>query len=272
MARHRMSTAGWSNDAAFVMEPLVPSATHGDAPGNANYANLDPYLCYSTEEGSRRGSSLQTLSKPPNDHLDEHIGERGRGCMAGLKRGTQRLHQNLNYFVNQWWGWEVLALLFSSVCIMAVAILLYNVHDRPLSQWPFTIAPNTLVSIFTTVAKSSALVAVTQALSQLKWDFFRPRTRPLYNIEAFNEASRGPWGALLFTYRTGGRALMASGAALIIVLALAMDSFAQQILTFKTKPPDVDKIDPATWMPYTFAYLPGYNGETDLQVYSGKLD
>lgn len=100
MARHRMSNTGWSDDAAFVMEPLVPPATNGDAPGNGSYAHLDPYLSFSTEEGSRRGSSLQPLSKPPESHLDEHIGERGRWCMAGLKRGTQRLHQNLNYFVN----------------------------------------------------------------------------------------------------------------------------------------------------------------------------
>jgi hypothetical protein len=79
------------------------------------------------------------------------------------------------------------------------------------------------------------LMVVGQALGQLKWQHFENRPRRLIDFEIFDSASRGPWGALDLLYHIHWRALAGSTGAIITVLAVAMDPFAQQVIQFNTR-------------------------------------
>lgn len=56
-------------------------------------------------------------------------------------------------------------------------------------------------------------------------------------MQLFDDASKGPWGAVKLLWCCGlrGIAIIASLGAVITLLTLAMDPFAQQILTFPSR-------------------------------------
>ena len=63
---------------------------------------------------------------------------------------------------------------------------------------------NSVVSVFSVLAKLSISSAVGAGISQSKWLWYRQgESRRLQDIQLFDDASRGPWGAtrLLFSLR-----------------------------------------------------------------------
>lgn len=53
-------------------------------------------------------------------------------------------------------------------------------------------------------------------------------------MEVFDGATRGPWGSLLFLWKTKATMLLASLGALITVFLVAFEPFAQQAVGFST--------------------------------------
>ncbi|KAF4307987.1 hypothetical protein GTA08_BOTSDO04686 [Botryosphaeria dothidea] len=78
------------------------------------------------------------------------------------------------------------------------------------------------------------LLGVTESLCQLKWRHFWLESRQLAELEAFDAASRGPWGALVFPFKTRFKSYIALLGAAIMVATLAMEPLAQQIVSFET--------------------------------------
>jgi hypothetical protein len=145
------------------------------------------------------------------------------------QRGPLR---NFPSFIYNWWLC-ILSVFVSLCAIAAIVGLLFFVDGQPIPRLPLKITVNTYVSFFATVAKGTMLVAVNESISQLKWLWFRePRT--LQDIQVFDDASRGPIGAvrLMFRTRTG---LIALGS-LVAVLSLVIDPFAQQIVSYPERP------------------------------------
>lgn len=103
------------------------------------------------------------------------------------------------------WIWEISACIFSILCMSAVAGILFRLQDRPLSSWSFSIAPNSLVSVFITLSKSAMLLVVAQGVSQMRWVHYQTGPHPLIDLETFDAASRGPWGSLIFLLEMEGR-------------------------------------------------------------------
>ena len=101
-----------------------------------------------------------------------------------------------------------------------------------MTRWNAWLRPNTVVSALSTLAKSSMLMVVGQGLGQLKWQHFERRPRRLFDFDVFENASRGPLGSLLLLYHINWTALAGSTGAVITILALAMDPFAQQVTSF----------------------------------------
>ncbi len=59
----------------------------------------------------------------------------------------------------------------------------------------------------------------------------------------YDEASRGPYGALKLIFRSKDAALLASCASLLTVAALLIDPFSQLVITFPSRAtPSVDQI------------------------------
>jgi len=102
------------------------------------------------------------------------------------------------------WAWEIAAVILSLVMSGITVLTLILIDNKKLPDLPIGITPNTLISILTTISKSSLLFTVGQCLGQLKWVWFSRRGRPMKDMGTFDEASRGPWGSLQLIWRTKG--------------------------------------------------------------------
>lgn len=78
---------------------------------------------------------------------------------------------------------------------------------KALPTLPLSITLNTFLAFFTTLTKAAFMIAVCEALSQWKWNWFATRAdRPLHDFQLFDDASRGAWGSLqLLLGRLRGR-------------------------------------------------------------------
>jgi len=86
--------------------------------------------------------------------------------------------------------------------MVTIAALLYNCQNKPIPPWPISISA--LLSLFVTIMKGAMAVPLAEGISQLEWSWFRSRDHELKDFVAFDEASRGPWGAgkLILLFRT----------------------------------------------------------------------
>ncbi|OJD34047.1 uncharacterized protein BKCO1_2500053 [Diplodia corticola] len=138
--------------------------------------------------------------------------------------------------------------------MVAILIILRYLHDQPLSKWALnSVSPNAVISILVTTGKTSMLLAVAAGIGQLKWRHFQ-HVRPLNELSIFDEATRGPWGALdfLYTMRARNGTATATLGAFVILLSLAMDPFSQQLITFYTRNVPQDGVAP--WLATATAY------------------
>lgn len=145
---------------------------------------------------------------------------------------------------SNWWLPEILALSVSIVCLASIGLVLKTVDGRPLSDWhsfiqgsvpgghAMSIAPNSVISFLSTIAKSCLAFAATACISQVKWLHIQNKKRSLTSLQIFDDASRGPLGAigLLLTAETGSS--VAAVGALITLAALVIDPFTQLVITY----------------------------------------
>ncbi|PLN80464.1 hypothetical protein BDW42DRAFT_170896 [Aspergillus taichungensis] len=138
---------------------------------------------------------------------------------------------------NDTWAWEIGSVTLAVVGIALLVAFLVTINNTPYANWQYTASPNTIVSIIVTITKAALLVPVSSCLGQLKWNLFQDPA-PLYHMQAIDQASRGPWGSMeillggLFGSRTG---ILTYVGAMLTILALAVDPFAQQILTIPSR-------------------------------------
>jgi hypothetical protein len=111
-------------------------------------------------------------------------------------------------------------------------------NGKSQKNWHLPIPPYSLTSIFSAVANSALLVPVVECLAQLKWIHFEKEANTLDEFQAFDAASRGPWGSFVFFWKTrrSPQNPLAYVGALIIVLALAFQPFIQQIIDIGVRP------------------------------------
>lgn len=88
------------------------------------------------------------------------------------------------------WYIETFFLLCSAVCAALIVIFLAIHNNTPMDSWTFYFSINTVVSTLGTVFKSTLFIAVSAALAQGKWTWFRKRASPLSTFEAIDAASR----------------------------------------------------------------------------------
>lgn len=96
------------------------------------------------------------------------------------------------------WAWEVLSLFLSLASVFAIAVTLAILDGKALSWWKMPIKPNALISVFATISKSSLLLPTSECISQAKWIHFAKRKHCVKDLQTFDDASRGPFGSLIF--------------------------------------------------------------------------
>ena len=137
------------------------------------------------------------------------------------------------------WIWEILATIGSLLCEGAIVVILVSMQNKPLSRWTSSVSINAFVATLTTATKSLVLYSAAGCVGQLKWIYFRLRSRQLYQFELFDRLSRGPLGAIQSCFRIRwGAAYLAM---LVTLLTLAIDPFAQQVVRFDQQ--DVPEAD-----------------------------
>lgn len=103
------------------------------------------------------------------------------------------------------WTLEIVTILFAFGAVGGIMGVLARFENRPLPDWPYYITLNALIALLAAVALATMSVSLQNGISQLKWIRFKESRAPLADMETFDEASRGSWGALklLATARGG---------------------------------------------------------------------
>jgi hypothetical protein len=127
---------------------------------------------------------------------------------------TQRIENKLwNYSIHgnvfKKWLLEIISWIVSAICMGIIIGVLLGLKDKPLSKWSLArngISLNTFVATFSRIASAALLLPVSEAIGQLKWNwFFEGSSKKMWDFEIFDNASRGPWGSLQLMVRTKGR-------------------------------------------------------------------
>ena len=215
-----------------------------------------------------QGSYLQETSQQPwgpheATHIN-HIYQRGHFTSGDPDESTRQNHvhqqgdpnpdqprsrRNSTFHIWRCWTWEMMASMFSLVCMVAVVIVLCYEQGKPLGQWNQgigrNISPSVVVSFIGTLGRSSSMLAITEVISQLKWMHFSDGAQRLSDLQLFDEASRGPWGASVLILTRNKSTALASCASILVVLSLLMDPFMQLIFDFPMRlVTESDKPDP----------------------------
>lgn len=140
--------------------------------------------------------------------------------------------------LNFGWWWEIGGVLLGIACTCLTIGVLSVMNGRALATWKLPIQPNSVVAVFSAIARSALLVPIAECLSQLKWIYFdNSQPRALSQLQAFDDASRGPWGSMVLFWKTRQAAppVLALIGAGLTILMLAFEPFAQQVVEFPTR-------------------------------------
>lgn len=99
--------------------------------------------------------------------------------------------------MRDWWVREILSLLCSLGSLIAIVIVLAK-HDKiPSHSLAAGVSLNTYLAVFATLAKAGLMYPVMSCIGQLKWIWFSKNDAPLADFARFDDATRGPWDALM---------------------------------------------------------------------------
>lgn len=135
---------------------------------------------------------------------------------------------------NGTWTYETISMVVAFGAVASIIAVLAAYDGKPLPSWPHWITLNALIAILATVATASMSVPLSGGLGQLKWIRFKQGRAPLSDMEVYDDASRGAFGAVnMLVARRGG--FVGSFGAVVMIVALFLSPFAQQIATFPTR-------------------------------------
>ena len=184
---------------------------HGDAETmDSHYAERDSKIQPRVEERPRDDIELQDSSQTTREPLKDRL-----------------------------WLWELFAWLICALGLAAIAIILAVTEGEPIPTWTaraspqgrsFTVTVNSVISLFSTLVKSTLLIPVVASLHQLKWIWFKEE-RPLTHVTVFEGAGKGPLGSVMLIWTLRGRALACLGA-FIVIASLGIDFTLQQLVTY----------------------------------------
>lgn len=259
----------WEQPANHVVSPetqFLPTPG-GQTPGgqkpfaDIDFQALDPYWAY--PDGShfapshQRGWSGSTIS---TDKLGGP-GDGGLPMVSAMSPLKEKRKQKLPSpkTTGGSWTWEIVTIIIALGAVGSIMGVLARFNGQALPEWPYYITLNALIALLATVTTATMSISLDNGLSQLKWIRFKESRAPLTDMELFDEASRGTWGAIrLLASARGGQvqpiclpnssprlntnwsspsfsSFLGSFGAVIAIVALALGPFAQQIVTYQTR-------------------------------------
>jgi uncharacterized protein DUF3176 len=163
---------------ARALSPLLPppDANEGEA---IDGPHADSESATSTARRTSTRGSVETHQSGPSAASDSSSGH-------GQPRQSRR---------TMWWlEFAALGLSWSAFASLIIVLAVYN--GRPVNEWRFVISPNAVVSIMGAIVRSSLAFAMSSCIGQGKWNWFRKHEGRLSAFGKFEDATRGPWGAV----------------------------------------------------------------------------
>ncbi|KAK7750079.1 hypothetical protein SLS62_007947 [Diatrype stigma] len=198
---------------------------------------LDPYWAY--PDGShfapshQRGWSGSTISTDKLAGPGDGGGPPMVSAMSPLKEKWKKKISSPKTAGGSW-TWEIVTIIIALGAVSSIMGVLARFNGQALPEWPYYITLNALIALLATVTTATMSISLGNGLSQLKWIRFKESRAPLTDMEVFDEASRGTWGAIrLLASARGG--FLGSFGAVIAIVALALGPFAQQIVTYQAR-------------------------------------
>ncbi|KAI4725336.1 hypothetical protein E4T49_06894 [Aureobasidium sp. EXF-10728] len=137
------------------------------------------------------------------------------------------------------WFIEIFFLLCSAVCAVLIVAFLAVLNNTPVDDWHFYFSVNAIVSTLGVVFKSTLLMAVSAALAQGKWTWYRKRVGPLKTFQAIDAGSRDTLESFKLIWHMRGQHLVSMGA-LVMALGFMVDPFLQAIISDDGRLVDLD--------------------------------
>jgi hypothetical protein len=160
------------------------------------------------------------------------------------------------------WGLELLS-SFTTLALFAGMVAIFcSMSNKPYSEWPLSISINTTIAILSTACTAAIMHNVSAFIGQLKWLHFKRSSRSVYNVERFDEASRGPYGAILLIFRVPWN--LATLGAFITILRLGFSPLSQAVVSLESRMVDVPSNDS------TFGYAHAYDRNRTTGAQSGR--
>ncbi|KAK7977291.1 hypothetical protein PG996_003361 [Apiospora saccharicola] len=187
----------------------------------------DSYESVSPEESNSAGDHL----KHPQDVDYKSVSEFDRNA-SYLGHGTHQSSQEQGASHHRTlapWYREILACLLVLGAPLAMTGTLYSHDGQVAPQWPLKITLNALLSIYSVVFRTALGFVTASCIGQLQWTWFDSE-RPLYDVVRYTEASQGAWGSICWLYTHHLRQPLTALGAVILVLAVALDPFVQQLV------------------------------------------
>ena len=129
---------------------------------------------------------------------------------------SQSRFMQIKNFAHDWWVFELGALTISYVAMLALVIVLKVCENKPIPLCPGHITLNAFISVTSTIMKAAIAVPITASISQMKWIWFKERSA-VRGMQVFDEASRGPLGALKLLFSKYVLSLASLGALIILL-------------------------------------------------------
>jgi hypothetical protein len=156
------------------------------------------------------------------------------------------------------WVCEAIVMALSIGCLAAIALVVNAFDGQAIPQFTAGLTLNTIVSVLSTTARSGMIFVVSASIGQLKWCWLGRPGRRVLDMQAMDDASRGPWGAItMLGSLTGGT--LATFGAMITVLMVAFSPFLQQLLAYPLH--EVEQQHLFAWAPRNLNYTSFYSRE-----------
>ncbi|KAI1033882.1 hypothetical protein LB503_011064 [Fusarium chuoi] len=154
-------------------------------------------------------------------------------------------------FSTHGWGLELLSSCTTLVLFAGMVAIFCSMKNKPYSEWPLSISINTTIAILSTACTAAMMHNVSAFIGQLKWLHFKRSPQNVINVERFDEASRGPLGAILLIFK--GPWNLATLGAFITILRLGFSPLSQAVVSLEPRMVDVPSNDS------TFGYAHAYD-------------
>lgn len=203
---------------------LLNKVSHGSRQDWEHWPSLD--TSYHTHTNS---------TSPPHPHPPDTTTDK---TTPNDERQEHPYHQahpkcTLKTVLLNWWS-EILWLSFATTNLTLIAILLSLLSNNPLTTWKFPISINAVVSAMMIATKAALIYTSATCIGQLKWHHFQHSLHGhcIHDLKLFDEASKGPLGAIKLLARARKVNIVALIGGVIITTAVFMETFGQQVLVF----------------------------------------